>query len=266
MNKIFQSILFLLPLVANSQVLNIDRENGQDSLNRKVLFAFGITFSSDKQKNNLLEFTNQSELDLFLKKNKVLIFLEQIEASFNGASILENNGYFQLRLRDNDKKRLAPDYYMQYQWNGVLGMQNRGLAGCNARFRFLEGKKDDLYMGIGGFYEIERWNPLLTGFAFENDSLSEVIRKIPRLNLALKTAIQIKKGIDFSASTFVQFPMNEKFQNFNNPRWFFDMNLYFTLGSHLSMKIHYDHNLDSYRPLPIDNYYYNLNLGFQISY
>lgn len=266
MNKLLCLIITVLPFLGTTQILNVDRENGQDSIKRKVAFSYNVSFSSDKQKKNLIEFTNQTELDVFLKKDKIAVLLGQTDASFNGKAILENNGYFQFRLRDNDKRRVAPDYFAQYQWNGVLGLQNRGLAGCNARFKFWDDKTDDLYMSIGAFYEVEKWNPNLSGFGFENIGLTNVTRKIPRLNFSAKTAVQLKKGIDLSASTFVQFPMNDQFQHFMNPRWFFDMNLFFEISRHLGMNIHYDHNFDTYRPLPIDSYYYNLNLGFQFKW
>ena len=249
---------------AHAQILTVDRENGQDSIPRKQLFAWNVSFSSDKQKKNLLELTNVAEYDRFFKNDQVLIALVNTDASFNGKAILENNGYFQLRLRNNDKKRVAPDYFVQYQWNGIWGMQNRALAGCNARFKFWDDKTDDLFMSIGAFYEYEKWNPNLSSYAFGGGSTDIVYRSIPRLNFSAKTAVQLKKGIDFSALTFVQFPMNDAFAHFKQPRWFLDMNLNFEISKHLSMVLHYDQNIDYYRPLPIDLYFYNLNVGFQM--
>ena len=249
---------------AHAQILTVDRENGQDSIARKQLFSWNVSFSSDKQKKNLLELTNVAEYDRFFKNDQVLIALVNTDASFNGKAILENNGYFQMRLRDNDKKRVAPDYFVQYQWNGIWGMQNRALAGCNARFKFWDDKTDDLFMSIGAFYEYEKWNPNLSSYAFGGGSTDIVYRSIPRLNFSAKTAVQLKKGIDFSALTFVQFPMNDAFAHFKQPRWFLDMNLNFEISKHLSMVLHYDQNIDYYRPLPIDLYFYNLNVGFQM--
>lgn len=249
------------------QVLNIDRENGQDTVFHRNLFSLNFGLSLDKQKRDLIEFSSQMENDFFFKKNSLVwIVLAQTDASFNGGSVLENNGYFQTRLRDNDKRRVYPDYYIQYQWNGVWGLQNRGLAGCNARFKFWEDKTDDLYAGIGFFYEYEKWNPTLSAFAFAEDSLTVVYRTIPRLNLTAKTAFKISDGIDFSGSTFVQFPMNDQFTNFMNPRWFIDLKLFCELTKHVAVVINYDHNFDAYRPLPIDTYYYNANVGFQLKW
>ena len=259
-------ILCLLIGPIHCQLVNVDRENDQDSSEKKIAFSYNVSFASDKQKLNMLDLSNQMELDLFLKKDWILILLGNMDGSFNGKVILENNGYFQFRFRDNDKRKVAPDFFCQYQWNGVLGMRNRALAGCNARFRFWEGKKDDLYSSIGVFYEFEKWNSNTSGYGFNNDSSVEVIRNIPRLNLSSKAAIQFKKGIDFSARTYVQFPMNSQFQYFLKPRWIIDLNLFFKISNHLEMKLSYDHVYDSYRPLPIDKYYYNLNLGVQFTW
>ena len=265
-----KKLLFILIVLHLShfeaQILNVDRENGQDSIPRKQLFSWNVSFSSDKQKKNLLELTNVAEYDRFFKNNQVLITLMNTDASFNGKTILENNGYFQLRLRNNDKKRVAPDYFMQYQWNGIWGLQNRAIAGCNARFKFWDDKTDDLFMSIGAFYEYEKWNPNLSSYAFGGNSTEIIYRNIPRLNFSAKTAVQLKKGIDLSAITFLQFPMNDAFAHFTQPRWFLDMNMNFELNKHLSMVLHYDQNIDFYRPLPIDLYFYNLNLGFQLKW
>jgi hypothetical protein len=260
-------LLFVLPFsLLKAQILNVDRENGQDSIARKQMFSWNVSFSSDKQKKNLLELTNVAEYDRFFKNDQVLITLLNTDASFNGKTILENNGYFQMRLRNNDKKRVAPDYFMQYQWNGIWGLQNRAIAGCNARFKFWDDKTDDLFMSIGAFYEYEKWNPNLSSYAFGGNSTAIVYRNIPRLNFSAKTAVQLKKGIDLSAITFLQFPMNDALAHFAKPRWFLDLNLNFEINKHLSMVVHYDQNLDYYRPLPIDLYFYNLNLGFQLKW
>ena len=40
---------------------------------------------------------------------------------------------------------------------------------------------------------------------------------------------------------------------------------FFEVSKNISFNIHYDHTIDYYRALPIDLYYYNLNLGIQIN-
>ncbi len=261
MKKIcFILFITLTSIQIKSQVLNIDRENGNDTIFKKFKGSSLFSFSSDKQKNNLIDFNNTTELDFFDKKERVLVFLEQTEISFAGTKALENNGYFQLRYRDNDTRKLYPDYFTQFQWNGIQGMEYRALGGANLRFRWMEKKKSDLYTTLGFFYEAEKWNPFLSEFSFNSDSLNVVYRNLVRLNFSTKFAIKLAKNIDFTGSSFLQFPINSYF---NHPRWFIDCNLYFDINKNFGFNIHYDHNFDTYRPLPIFKYYYNLNLGLQ---
>ncbi len=105
---------FSKPITA--QILTIDRENGQDSIQKKIRASFILNFSSDKQKNNIVDFTNKSEIDFFTKKNQVLIVLAQTELAFNGKNSLEKNGNLQIRFRDNDTRVAYPEAYIQYQW------------------------------------------------------------------------------------------------------------------------------------------------------
>lgn len=267
MKSLLSCIFFVFCLHLCGQVLNVDRQHDKDTVFKKNRFYLNLGFSLDRQKRNLVEFNSQAENDFFLRKKQLVwITLTHTDLSFNGTSILENNGYAQMRLRDNDSRRIYPDYYIQYQWNGVWGLQNRALAGCNARFKFRETKKDDLYAGIGLFYEYEKWNPFMTSFGFSHDSVDIVYRAMPRLNVTAKAAIHLKDGIDLSGSTFVQFPLNDQFTHFMTPRWFMDLKLYCAITKHIAVVINYDHNFDAYRPLPIETYYYNAHIGFQLKW
>lgn len=265
--KILTLLLLLCAFQLKAQVLNVDRSIGGDTVFRRDKFSINLGFNMDKQRRNLVQLMAQLENDFyFKKKNLIWITLLNTDASFNGKAILENNGYFQMRLRDNDTRRMYPDYYLQYQWNAVWGLQRRALAGCNLRFRFWENRNDDLYASIGAFYEYEKWNPNVSGFGFAQDSLSQVERYIPRLNTSLKTSVKLNSAVDLAANSFIQFPMNQEFKNFLSPRWILDMRVSFLVTKHLTIQVHYDHSYDGYRPLPIDEYYYNLNVGFLIKF
>ena len=258
--KIFIFFIFI-SICTHAQVLNVDRENGQDSTKKRFLASFTGSFSSDKQKNKFVEFSNSTELDYILKNHYFFVLLNQTDIAFNGKSTIENNGFVQLRFRDNDTRLIAPDAYTQFQWNGIWGLESRSLAGLNARINCLEKKKSDLYFSIGAFYEMERWNTQLTSYAYNTDGVNFVYREMLRLNTVTKFAFKIGKKIDFAGISYIQFPLNN---NFLKPRWVFDSNLYFEFSKNLNFLIHYDFNYDDYRPLPIDQFYYSLNFGVQV--
>jgi hypothetical protein len=265
--RIKNLFIFLWCINGYGQILNIDREIGVDSLPRSIIGVIDLSFSVDKQRRDIIELTQQTEIDFLNKENtNILIVLAHTDLVFNGVNVLENNGYFQLRFRDNDIKKIAADYYAQYQWNGILGLQNRAVAGCNARFKFWDDRTDDLYAGLGVFYEFERWNPFLENYAFGGTDLQEVNRSLIRLNMTLKTAINLNNGLDFSAITYIQAPLNAGVENILNPRWFLDAQLNFHLNRHLDFQIKYNQNLDFLRPLPIDSFFYSSTLGCRVKF
>ncbi|MFM6947017.1 MAG: DUF481 domain-containing protein [Flavobacteriales bacterium] len=247
-----------------SQILFLDRENASDTLHRKFTGLIDLTITADKQRKDIIELTQQSEFDWKVKKSNVVILLTHTDFVFNGPVVLENNGYFQIRFRDNDTKKVAPDYFLQYQWNGITGLQNRAIAGLNARFRFWDDRKDDFYSSAGLFYEYEKWNPFLINYAFGGSSLQMTERNLLRLNLSLKTAFQLHNGIDFSFITYLQSPLNAGLKNIFAARWSVDSQINFQLNKHLFFNIKYNHNLDYFRPLPIDVFFYSFTLGCRL--
>ena len=257
--------LFIIPF-CQGQILNIDRENGQDTVPRKFGASISLDFASDKQQADFIELSSSSELDFFLKNNNLFILFGQVDMAFSGDNVIENNGYFMARFRDKDTRRIYPDAFLQYQWNGVLGMQSRALGGVNARIKLFERDEIDGYSAIGLFYEDEIWNTQLNAFGFVDTSgTNRIDRELFRLNTHFKLAFEISEKIDFAMSHYIQFPMNESLSNFNQPRWFLNSDVFFEVNKNISFNIHYDHTLDYYRALPIDLYYYNLHLGIQLS-
>jgi hypothetical protein len=253
----------LCALDSSAQVLTIDRVAEQDTIHRTFRMNTSLSFSSEKQKKALIDFTSKTECYLFQKNQYLWILLAQMDVALNGKNTNENNGFFQFRYRDNDSRKVSPDYFTQYQWNGIQGMEYRWLLGINARFKFFEKKKSDLFAGIGVFYERERWNPNLSSYAFSKDSLSPLDRNMFRLNTTAKFALKLSKTVDLTGSSFLQFPLNS---HFASPRWFLDANLNFTVSKYWTFIVHYDHNFDAFRPLPIDNYYYALTMGVQLKW
>jgi hypothetical protein len=264
MNKLLLlTVILFSGLELGAQVLDIDRENEQDSIKKKVRASIDFNLSIDKQRRNLLDLTNRAEFSVLAKKNTVFIFVGSSELTLNGKSTIENNGYVQIRFRDNDSRKLFPDFFTQYQWNGIQGMEYRAIGGGNLRIQWMEKKKSDLYSSLGIFYEREKWNPFLGAFAFSADSLQVVNREMFRLNTVFKFAFQINESLDIAGVSYIQFPIN---QYFLEPRWFLDLNLNIPIAKHLSFVVHYEHNYDSYRPLPIDEFFFAMTLGCRLTW
>lgn len=255
--------LYLFPANIHSQILNVDREGVENEIKKNWMSSADLSFSSDKNKLNLLDISSQVEIANFLKNNYMFIGMLNYNFTMNGNEVIQNEGYTQIRFRDNDKRKISNESFLQYQWNGTLGMEYRKLIGSNIRFKIIEKSDLDLYTGMGIFYEMEQWN-----FGGINDidiSLfpNSINRNIFRLNHYWKGAYKINDNIDISGVSYFQLPINSDIANL---RWFFDFNTNIKMTKNSSFVIHYDGTYDNYRLVPVAKFYYSLNFGIQLKW
>ena len=255
-------ILFCSRVRTEAQILNIDREIINDSTLKKWNLSISANYSSDKLKGNLNDISTRIEIDNRLKNNYVLIGQFNTDATFINKTILQNEGYSQLRIRDNDNRKNSIEGFIQYQWNGTLGMLYRQIIESNYRFRILEKNNMDCYIGMGGFYEIEKWNYDGVDSTVQVINTDPISRKLYRLNHYWKFAYKLNDKIDISTLSYIQFPINKDFLNL---RWYLEFNTNLTISKKVSCFIHWDHIIDNYRVVPISNYYYTFNYGLTLN-
>jgi hypothetical protein len=265
---IFRITKLILPLLvifinkSEAQILNIDREISNDSTLKKWNLSISANYSSDKLKGNLNDISTRIEIDNRLKNNYVLIGQFNTDATFINKTILQNEGYSQLRIRDNDNRKNSIEGFIQYQWNGTLGMLYRQIIGSNYRLRILEKNNIDCYIGLGGFYEIEKWNYDGVDSTVQVINTDPISRNLYRLNHYWKFAYKLNDKIDISTVSYFQFPINKDFLNL---RWYLEFNTNLTISKKVSCFIHWDHIIDNYRVVPISNYYYTFNYGLTLN-
>ena len=248
---------------SNAQILNVDREIGGDTSRKKLNGSNITTFSSDKLKGSLVDISNKSELDKGFKNNYILVGQFNNDLTILKKEILQNEGYFHLRYRDNDKRKYSIESFVQYQWNGTLGMEHRKVIGSNLRIKLFDKENKDLYYGIGVFQEIEKWNFTAVDSSLTIFSKNKQFRNIYRLNNYWKFAYKLNELIDLTFLSYIQFPIN---QSFFNPRWYLETNANFKFSNQLNFVLHWDHTLDKYRVVPISEFYYSASIGIQMSF
>ena len=247
-------LLFSIPTFC--QILNIDRITPPDTIYKKWVTVVNLSLSSDKLKKNLLDISSKVEINRFFHNDYVLVTSLNNNITLNGNDVLQNQGYAQLRYRDNDKHEWSNESYVQYQWSGALGMLNRKVLGSNIRKKLIEEKHLDLYTGLGVFYEEEKWD----WSGVEDVDLTAhpniLNRSLFRLNHYWKCAYKINENMDISAVSYFQLPLTAEILNL---RWYVDLNTNIKMTKNASFVIHYDHTYDDYRLVPISKYYYSLN-------
>ena len=116
-------LVYFYTNISYGQVLDADRTK-PDSSAKKLNCVIGITGSIDKQKKNLVDGATSVDLSNNIFKNHIIIFKGTFDFTTNGDEFLQNSGYLHLRFRDNDTRLLSPEYFIQYQWNGVAWVKS----------------------------------------------------------------------------------------------------------------------------------------------
>lgn len=183
--------------------------------------------SKDKQIRNIQDFNFYSEI---LAKAGIehygLVGMFQSDFTLSGNETVQNEGYVQFRYRDLDARKVSLDPFIQYQWNGLWGLQSRFLYGCNARYRVFDKEGSDTYTGLGVFYQIEDWQ---TGIV--NSKSNEW-----RINLTLKSAEKLTSKLDYVNQVFIQIPTkgfttaNANYRLYNYIEIVYEMNKFASLG------------------------------------
>ncbi len=254
-------VIFNVKITA--QILNVDSEL-QDSLTKNRYLLLSGSFSHDKQKRSI----NDAECYLeFLQKAKnhyAAVFVGQLNTVLSGKEIVQNEGFFQLRHRDLDTRKTSVESYLQYQWNGLWGMQERKLAGMNVRQKVLDKKNGDFYVGLGGFYEMETWNYR----GVEDTSLYKmgalpVKQNRMRVNSYVKVAKKLFRNCDIIAESFIQ---ANAFSLANNPsvRWFLLGRVNYNITEKFQLSFNYDHIYNQKPPVPVKKLYSGYAFRFNV--
>lgn len=256
------SFIVCLSLASYGQILNVDRAAGVDTTGKRFFALIGLTASADKQKKDLVDVSGNADFSRLLKDSFVVVLKINTDLTTNGADIIQNTGYFHLRIRDNDSRILAPEVFSQFQWNGVLGMEQRILFGSNLRWRVIHRDNDDLFMGLGLMYEYEKWNFKGVAGLEKPEELPVVISRKWRINHYLKWAVKISQKTDLVLINFTQLPVERP----GKPRIASSATLNFRLFKWLGLAVNYDSMYDVDPPVPISKYYYSLKGQLTMSF
>lgn len=239
----------------NAQILNVDREN-IDSMQKSWYFLFNGSYSKDKQVSDIVDISCYNEFVYQLKSNYGVMAMLQFNGTTSGESIIQNEGYLQIRVRDLDKRLLSLSPFVQYQWNGAWGMIHRRLIGTNIRTKIFDSQGEDGYFGLGLFYQDELWEKE-TKF-----STSPFRDKQFRINSYFKTAVKLSQKLDFVTQIYFQTPL--KIQESKDYRFYNYAELNFQVNSFLNLGVYLDLFYNSLPRGDVDKTLYGWGGTFEI--
>ncbi|SFB31681.1 hypothetical protein [Algoriphagus aquimarinus] len=214
-------------------------------------------------KENLFEFENTADLSIKFKKNAVT-FANKIELSRFGNQTLLSGGYVYAEYRKITETKIAIEVYNQVHWAEARGMEWKYAGGVNLRLRMVTKPNIGFYLGIGPFYENERWN-----YKGVSDDVSIPVGPVPIINeniklgsyASLKYAPFEKIFVDISLYHQARFD-----ELFSSPRLASSSRVTYKFTEVLGLSFIYQNIYDPNPVVPIDKLFNNVTLGVTISF
>ncbi|MEI6189853.1 MAG: hypothetical protein WCP61_05465 [Chitinophagia bacterium] len=236
----------------NAQVLNTDKTSALDST-KKTQSVISVSIATDQQKKNLVDLFYSGDFTFVGKKNATTLYTK-IDRVTNGGQSIQDIGTFQLKNNRSIGHQLYLESFIQYQWDGGLGLEGRSLAGLNLVHYFKNTQNEDFFWGAGLFLEKEKWN-----WSAVNDDSKINNEKIEithaKLNITAKYSI-IHPNNNFEI-IIRAFNQTGKIDN----QWGNRTSLFSTIQLPISKKLSTSFNIDflydTHPIVPIGNFHYN---------
>lgn len=252
--KILLGLFIGLSFTSHAQILNADRYGSKvDSLhNFKALFDVGFNL----QKQTTIIYSLNARVDLsYYYKESLFVLIGNFKLFRTGSTNILNGGFAHTRIRFFKNHWIHPEFFGQYQLDGVRGMEQRILGGGNGRFIIKQYPKGHLHFGLGLMYEYEQWNYKAVPSSISVADRNQLIKNhFVKLNSYISFTQQIKKVATIQLTAYFQ-ARPDRFFVF--PRIALDGRLTFKITKHILFSVRYNLFYDALPPVPIDQLYFS---------
>ena len=255
--KTFFTLLIISSAIFNcsSQILNADSYGSKVDSTHHFKGLIDFSFTIQKQVDIILAFGSNADFSYYYK-HSLFVVTGNFNLIRSGNQDLLNSGFAHTRIRFRKDNWVHPELFVQYQLDGVRGMEQRVLGGGNLRFILKEYKKGHLHLGLGVMYEYERWNYTAVPSTVLILDNTPVQNHYFKMNLYLSYTQKIKEIAYFQMATFFQARPDSYFVY---PRLSVNGMITFNFTKHIHFSIRYDVFYDALPVVPIDNLYFSIS-------
>jgi hypothetical protein len=246
-NKYLSLVICCFSIIASGQVINIENKRFLNDTNGFVGRS-DLNFNINQNTQQVMTFGVNVHAQYQHNKHRILAisdiaFIKAAEQDF------VNNGYQHLRYSYKVVNRLTWENFVQAQYNLVLKLDKRYLAGTGPRLKIIKHKNLRIYLGTAYMYE------------FQSQDNEKIIQYNNRMSSYLTFNIDFNK-FDFTSTTFYQ-PL---LSDFNNYRIATDSNIELSLNNHLNYRVGFNLLFDTNQPPGVPNMVYSLKNGLSFKF
>ena len=217
-----------------AQVLNIERERLKADDNKWIGSAkFSLNLTANTQK--FTEFGLDLHLQYKDEKN-LYLFLTDNELIKSQSDDFSNKGLVHFRYNRDLTKVIIFEAFTQAQYNKVLSLRFRGLAGVGPRFKILKKEKFRVYSGIAYMYEYEVPVPK-EGIIMDTEEPGSY----HRISSYVSMSVKLSDNFFISSTTYFQ-PRVDLISDY---RLSLNIEAIFKISERLSFELSYQHTTDN---------------------
>lgn len=251
---IFTLVASISPVTSSvGQVINVERHRISADTVNVLTGGFGVGFNVSQNKSRILRINTSADITYISRKHDYIILGKNNFLRVEGNNVL-NDGFIHLRsvlFRDNT---IAPEIFLQAQYNLDWGLKRRALAGANIRIRLSEHNNFSAFISTGLMYENEIWEAAEVNLR----EVFNVLKSTTSINIRGRLA----QNFDIAAISYYQAVPSSFFE----PRFTSDWQLRFSISENLRFVFQFISTYDADPRLHAVDFIYNINNMIEVRF
>lgn len=211
------------------------------------------------EKENVLTFKNTANLNLLIKRKRVINLINKLEFSSYGNNITMSGGYVHAEYRYLLLRVFEVYPYAESQWAGSRGMNFKLSAGLQARYRLVNTDHLKLFANTALFYEFEKWEYPDPSVVSNPHAYSRDIKH----HLSLTFRYSLDEHWEFTATAIHQTKPKDYFKK---ARFGSAVDLTYHITPKIGIRGTYRFIFDTHPIVPIRKSYTAVNAGLDIAF
>ncbi|MEM6299775.1 MAG: DUF481 domain-containing protein [Bacteroidota bacterium] len=259
----FALILMVASNLISAQVLNIEKRRYADDsttlLHVDASFASRIYNRTASQENpiNFLGLDGGFNIAHFGKTNAIS-WLNQFNYLRINESAFNSTGYSHLRLNFLRTRKFSYELFGQAQYDRLRLLDYRFLGGGGFRYEAINSKSLLVFLGVGGMYEVERWNDPTT--EPEEKVTVDFLKSTNYISLRW----HLKEYLNLNSVLYYQTTYDQNLSGFRH-RLNIEINLNVSINKTLSFRTTFLAAYENAPIVPITKFIYSISNGIQFN-
>jgi hypothetical protein len=255
-------LLIFSPFFSISQILNLEKYRADGDSLKKYAVNFNGSFNINNRsaaENNPVNLYgyNFSLHGIYTPKKHGYIFIAHRNFLQINDNPFINFGYVHTRINFYRKNRLNFETFAQISDDNFRGLKPRAIAGGALRYRIIENDSSELILGIGGFYEFERWQHPISGENHDVNFIKSTTHIVFRRSLT--------KNVFVNGVFYYQTGYDRAFEKFRN-RYSGTINLNSRITERLSFTNNFDFSYEDRPIVPITRFIFSYRFGIGLDF